>query len=181
MKRLASEGDIQSLSTDALAYFFGLGALIVGASCAFGRPNSGIVLVLATIAAAVAGWLILTRGPVPDWLEQAFVLLATVLVTTVVWVTGTTFSVDALIYIWEAMYVGFFFGLRAMSGQVLWIGICYVTFLTWREPSGGLRADSLIVAFIILACLVPGVSAGLLRRYIDFLIRRLRAAAPVIR
>lgn len=174
------EGDLTRWGPHALAFFFGWGAVLVAGSCLLpGRTAPGFALAAAGVAGIAAILLLASASRVSVVALNVMLALGSVLIALVVFSSGRATSPDALLFVWVALFGGFFVGVRALAVQVVFVAIVYAVVLTGLPHVSGRTGDAAAqnLLLVVGAVAVAGAWVAFLRALIDSLLARLRKVA----
>jgi len=113
------------------------------------------------------------------WVPVAIVAIGILAVTVPVYWNGERFGgapvFNEFFYVWPALYIGYFFGLRGMIALLALIAVVYAALLAAIDPGG----DSVVGRYLVTVVVVVGAAAVMhaLRLNVDALLEKLRDAA----
>jgi len=148
----------------ALAFLYGAGAVLAGSTVFLPHPASldevGVAIPPA-LAVFVSAGLLWAGGRTPVWVFHTVLALGTALITQCVWFGGEQAGAYALMYLWVALYAGYFFLAREAVAHVVFAGILYGVALaradipgpeaSWLMTVGTIGVGSALVAYLTKA------------------------------
>lgn len=151
-----------------LAALFGAGATLVLITLALPHDASTDDLLVAippALAYVVAGLLLAFAGRFSPALLALVTALGTVLITACIAWGGASAAAYPLMYVWVALYAGYFFGVRTIVAELALSAALFAAVLRWRDDIPVPQAH------LVMAVGTAVVSAAL----IAALVRRMRA------
>jgi diguanylate cyclase (GGDEF)-like protein len=165
------------LMAKVLAGLFAAGATLALLTVALPhspRANAPALLLIVASAYVTAGVLFWRAARTPEAVLQLALGLGSTLVTGVAYFSAESPSPLIFFYLWVFLYSAYFFTTRAMTGQILYVGIAYGALLFVRQPPGGVPAWWLVGmgTLAVAAFLIRSM-----RERVELLIARLYDAA----
>lgn len=157
------------------------GAVMTVLAIAFPHSSKADVGGFWAIAAANAAVAILLLGwpeRLPTWSFQAFMVLATVSISLSLYFNGERLGGPAadneVLYLWIALYAGYFFTRRQMIAQLAVVAVAYAVVLVLIHPGQvGFTRWFITVGMVSIA----GALVHFLKSHVDELVERLFEAA----
>jgi len=116
-----------------------------------------------TAAGAVAVLMRWQAGRLPRWALFALLCFGTLLITGDIYFSGegrgAPSAANEMVYLWAALYAGYFFSRRQAAFQIAWIGVCYGAVLAltappsifatrWLETVGTLAVSAVLIFYL---------------------------------
>jgi len=166
-----------SLVAEVLAVLFAAGATLATLTVILPHTAStNVVGELAVIANAyfVAAVLHTQASRLPAWSMQLTLAWGSTLITSVAYFSGESPSPLIFFYLWVFLYASYFFTLRQVAAQIVYVGVAYGALLALKPPVGGLSAWWLVAMGTLLVGAMVTIS---MRARLELLIARLYDAA----
>ncbi len=122
----------------ALALLFGAGGALVLLTLALphdGNTNDLAVAVPSLLALVVCAYLLLAQRRVRVTLVERILALGTLLISVCVIYGGSSASAYQLMYVWVALYAGYFFSARSAGVQLVLCGVAYTAALSVEKST----------------------------------------------
>ncbi|HEY2630971.1 MAG TPA: diguanylate cyclase [Solirubrobacteraceae bacterium] len=166
-----------SLVAKVLAVLFAAGATLSTLTVILPHPAAtNDIGELAIIANAyfVAAVLHTQAARLPAWTMLLTLAWGSTLITGVAYFSGESPSPLIFFYLWVFLYASYFFTLRQVAAQIVYVGVAYGLLLALKPPMGGLPAWWLVAMGTLL---VGAMVIIAMRARLELLIARLYEAA----
>ena len=157
----------------ALAYLYAAGAGLAALSLALPHsPMQDDIGITAVIAAACIGALLLLFGAsrIPGWAVQVFLAIGTLLISGVVYFSGTGNSGFAFYYVWVGIYAFYFFARGWAIAQSALVAVVYGALLLFEDlPADAPAARWLLTVgtLVVAGALIERLAARVRERAAD--------------